>query len=87
MSIEKNRKEALRWLKTAEDDLDVAIILEKNSKFPQACCYSQQAGEKAIKAKDIPHCDGQQEKQPLYFPNFNMAFTYAIQELIREICL
>jgi hypothetical protein len=31
--------------------------------------------------KDVIHYDGEQEKQPLYFPDFNTAFTYAIQEL------
>jgi hypothetical protein len=31
--------------------------------------------------KDILHYNGEQEKQPLYFADFNMAFTYAIQEL------
>ena len=28
MSREKNRQEALRWFKTAEDDLDTANILK-----------------------------------------------------------
>jgi len=50
MSIEKSAQEALRWLKTAEDDLDAAIVLKNNSKFPQACFHAQQAGEKAMKA-------------------------------------
>ena len=31
--------------------------------------------------KDIIHYDGELEKQPLYFPDLNMAFTFAIQEL------
>lgn len=31
--------------------------------------------------KDIIHYNGIQEKQPLHFADFNMAFTYAIQEL------
>lgn len=31
--------------------------------------------------KDIIHFDGRKEKQPLYFHNFNIAFTYAIQDL------
>ncbi len=31
--------------------------------------------------KDVIHYNGEQEKQPLYFPDFNTAFTYAIQEL------
>jgi HEPN domain-containing protein len=50
MSTEKNVYEALRWLRTAEDDLDAATVLSKNDKFPHACFYAQQAGEKALKA-------------------------------------
>jgi HEPN domain-containing protein len=50
MSIEKNIYEALRWLRTGEDDLDAAIVLRKNKKFPHACFHAQQAGEKALKA-------------------------------------
>jgi HEPN domain-containing protein len=50
MSIEKNVSEALRWLKTGEDDLDAAVVLRENGKFPQACFYAQQAAEKALKA-------------------------------------
>jgi HEPN domain-containing protein len=50
MSIEKNIYEALRWLRTGEDDLDAASVLRKNAKFPHACFHAQQAGEKALKA-------------------------------------
>jgi len=50
MSTEKNVYEALRWLRTGEDDLDAAIVLRKNKKFPHACFHAQQAGEKALKA-------------------------------------
>jgi HEPN domain-containing protein len=50
MSTEKNVTEALRWLKTGEDDLEAAVVLRENGKFPQACFYTQQAGEKALKA-------------------------------------
>jgi HEPN domain-containing protein len=50
MSIEKNIYEALRWLRTGEDDLDAATVLRKNAKFPHACFHAQQAGEKALKA-------------------------------------
>ena len=31
--------------------------------------------------KDIIHYNGEQEKQPLYFPDLNIAFTFAIQDL------
>ncbi len=50
MSTEKNVYEALRGLKTGEDDLDAAIVLRRNKKFPHACFHAQQAGEKALKA-------------------------------------
>lgn len=50
MSVKKNVKEAARWLKTAEDDLDSAVILKKNDKFAHACFHAQQVGEKALKA-------------------------------------
>ena len=31
--------------------------------------------------KDIIHANGKEEKQPLFFEDFNMAFTFAIQDL------
>ena len=31
--------------------------------------------------KDIIHPSGLKEKQPLYFPTFNAAFTFAVQDL------
>jgi len=50
MSTEKNRIEANRWLHTADDDLDSAIILKENSKFAHSCFHAQQAAKKALKA-------------------------------------
>jgi HEPN domain-containing protein len=50
MSTEKNIREAKRWLTTAEDDNDSAVILKKNNKFAHSCFHAQQAGEKALKA-------------------------------------
>lgn len=50
MSLEKNRHEAERWLKTAEADLETAVVLLQNNKYPHSCFHSQQAGEKAMKA-------------------------------------
>ncbi|MBA4419485.1 MAG: DNA-binding protein [Syntrophus sp. (in: bacteria)] len=50
MSTEKNRIEAGRWLHTADDDLDTAIILKENRKFAHSCFHAQQAAEKALKA-------------------------------------
>lgn len=50
MSKEKNKQEADRWLRTARDDLDTAVILKDKGKFAHSCFHSQQAGEKAIKA-------------------------------------
>ena len=50
MSLEKNRREAERWLKTGEGDLETATVLLQNEKFAHSCFHSQQAGEKALKA-------------------------------------
>ena len=50
MSAEKRSAQSMRWLTTAQDDLQSAEILNRNGKFPQACFYAQQAGEKALKA-------------------------------------
>ena len=50
MSRSKNRREAERWLQTAEEDLRAAEVLMQGGSFAQACFYSQQSGEKAVKA-------------------------------------
>jgi len=50
MSIESNRQEAMRWYKTAEGDLDAALILNQNEKYAHACFLCQQAAEKALKS-------------------------------------
>jgi HEPN domain-containing protein len=50
MSVAKNRREAHRWLRTAEEDLQAARVLMRAESYAQACFYAQQAGEKAIKA-------------------------------------
>lgn len=50
MSLAKNRHEAERWLKTAEEDLRAAEVLAQAGSYAQACFYAQQCGEKAIKA-------------------------------------
>lgn len=50
MSIEKNREEGLRWLKTAKNDFEAALILQKNGKYSLACFHAQQAAEKTLKS-------------------------------------
>ena len=50
MSTEKNIREAHRWLKTAESDLEVAVILLDKHRYSHSCFHSQQAAEKAMKA-------------------------------------
>ena len=50
MSTEKNTKEANRWFKTAEDDLDSARILKDSGKYAHSCFHSQQAAAKSLKA-------------------------------------
>lgn len=49
MSTEKNQIEAERWISQAEEDLEAALVLLEGGKYAQACFYSQQAAEKAVK--------------------------------------
>jgi len=44
------KKEAERWLRQAEHDLDDAHLLAKNKRYNIACFMAQQAAEKALKA-------------------------------------
>jgi HEPN domain-containing protein len=48
--INKYRKEAMRWLDQAKEDLDSARILLENQKYYMVCFLSQQIAEKALKA-------------------------------------
>ena len=50
MSTDKARYEARRWIETAREDLDAARTLMESGKFSHSCFFSQQAGEKAVKA-------------------------------------
>jgi HEPN domain-containing protein len=50
MSVDKERHEARRWLDTAREDLEAARSLLESAKFSHSCFFSQQAGEKAVKA-------------------------------------
>ncbi len=50
MGLSKNRYEAERWLRTAEEDLRAAEALAQAGAFAQACFYAQQSAEKAVKA-------------------------------------
>lgn len=50
MSRDEERHEALRWLETGREDLDVARLLLEQGKYSHACFCGQQAAEKALKA-------------------------------------
>jgi len=50
MSDEKNRAEARRWLDQSVEDLKAARVLRDGERYAQACFYSQQAAEKALKS-------------------------------------
>jgi HEPN domain-containing protein len=50
MSREKLQRDAERWYRQGLDDLDAAQALLTARKFAQACFYTQQAAEKALKA-------------------------------------
>lgn len=71
MSLEKEHLEALRWLKTAEEDLDAARGLLKIRKYSHACFLAQQSGEKALKA--------------LWYDLGQDPWGHSIQKLISEI--
>ena len=58
MSSEKSRSEALRWIKTAEDDLDSAGILLRNRKFAHSCFHSQQANIRLYGIPQEKHIQG-----------------------------
>ncbi|MEK6815361.1 MAG: HEPN domain-containing protein [Nitrospirota bacterium] len=47
MSRDEERHEALRWLETGREDLEVARILLGQGKYSHACFCGQQAAEKA----------------------------------------
>ena len=52
MSAPEIAAEALRWLRYAREDLDVAVAFARDGDVPprHACFWAQQAGEKALKA-------------------------------------
>lgn len=49
MSTEQHRFEAERWVGQAEEDLEAARVLRDGGRYAQACFYSQQSAEKALK--------------------------------------
>jgi HEPN domain-containing protein len=71
MSRDEDRYEALRWLRTADEDLDVAKVLHDQEKFSHSCFSSQQAAEKAVKA--------------LWYACGGDPWGHSIQKLIQEI--
>lgn len=50
MSTEKNKKEAIRWYKTALEDIRAGDILNKGDIYSRACFHYHQAAEKLLKA-------------------------------------
>lgn len=50
MSADQNRRQALRWFATAEQDLATARWIRDGAYFNTACFQAQQAAEKALKA-------------------------------------
>lgn len=57
-----NKEEALRWIKQAKEDLDVAKYIHQGKKFFASCFYSHQTVEKALKGyliyKGVEHIWG-----------------------------
>lgn len=50
MSQTRNRRQADRWLQTAEEDLRATRTLLQAGFYAQACFYAQQGAEKAVKS-------------------------------------
>ncbi len=50
MSVDKERYDARRWFDTAREDLAAEENLAKSGMFSHSCFFSQQVGEKALKA-------------------------------------
>jgi HEPN domain-containing protein len=50
MSQSENLEEATRWLITSKEDFRAAVLLLSGDSYPHSCFYSQQTGEKAVKA-------------------------------------
>ena len=73
MSERKNRDLANRWLTTAREDIDAAVVLDNGGKYAHTCFLSQQAAEKAVKA--------------LWFAHGEDPWGHSIQKLIREFPL
>ncbi len=68
---QNNLKEALRWFRQAEKDLESAYNSIKNSSYDWACFQSQQAAEKSLKAY-------------LYSKGRRKIITHSILELVLE---
>lgn len=75
-----------------EDRLRVSALRQKNKIVRFVVQYEVLIGERwrpvvrydtshGFAHKDIIHFKGEEDKQPLYFQNFKMAFTFAIQDL------
>jgi HEPN domain-containing protein len=50
MSSEKNTEEALRWYKTAIEDIQVGDVLSRENLYGRVSFHYHQAGEKLLKA-------------------------------------
>lgn len=50
MSVTGDHYQALRWIATADDDLQAARSLEREGMYAHACFLAQQCAEKAVEA-------------------------------------
>lgn len=71
MSLEKQHQEALRWLKTAEEDLGAARGLRSLKIYSHASFLAQQCGEKRLKA--------------LWYARGHDPWGHSVQKLIVDI--
>ncbi|MEW6409598.1 MAG: HEPN domain-containing protein [Nitrospirota bacterium] len=71
MSIEKDRRTALKWFETAKSDLDASRLLSNYGKHAHSCFHSHQAAEKAVKA--------------LWYLNSEDPWGHSVQKLIDHL--
>lgn len=68
------QKEAERWLKQAQNDLAAAYTLLGNGFHAQACFFSQQVAEKALKAL-------------VYFQGARFVLEHSVKEILQGLVI
>jgi len=80
--LSSDRTDRLRVAAQKEKDRILSFVVqyeaEVEGKWYAVVRYDTSHG---FAHKDVMHPDGSEDKQPIYFPDQNIAFTYAIQDI------